>query len=129
MPLVKISILKGWDKVEKKKASDIIHNSLVKAFKIPESDYSHRIIEFEKENFIFPESKSEKIIIIEMDVFPGRSKNAKKELYKMIVDSLELMGIPRNDVTIVLSEPLLENWGIKGGKAADEENIGFNIKV
>jgi hypothetical protein len=33
------------------------------------------------------------------------------------------------DITIVLLEPPLENWGIRGGKPANDAELGFNINV
>ena len=38
-------------------------------------------------------------------------------------------GIDGNDITIVLLEPPLENWGVKGGKPANEVELGFNINI
>lgn len=34
-----------------------------------------------------------------------------------------------DDITIVLHESSLENWGVKCGKLANEVNLGFEIKV
>jgi phenylpyruvate tautomerase PptA (4-oxalocrotonate tautomerase family) len=63
-------------------------------------------------------------------MFRGRSIEAKKELYRLITDKLsENPGIDGNDIVIVLLEPPLENWGIRGGKPASEVDLGFNIKV
>ena len=46
MPLVKISILEGRPVSEKKKLLDIVHSSLVEAFKIPDNDRTQRVYEF-----------------------------------------------------------------------------------
>jgi phenylpyruvate tautomerase PptA (4-oxalocrotonate tautomerase family) len=128
MPLVKISMLKIWDNNQKRLISDKIHESLVEAFKIPDDDYNHQIIEFTKDNFIYEKNKTEKYILIEMTIFPGRSKNAKKTLYKIIVEKLSELNISPTDITIVLNEPSLENWGLSG-KSGDETDIGFNLNV
>jgi phenylpyruvate tautomerase PptA (4-oxalocrotonate tautomerase family) len=128
MPLVKISIMKIWNVDQKKNISDRIHESLVEAFKIPDYDYNHQIIEFEKENFIYSRNRTEKSIFIEMTVFPGRSKKAKCDLYSAITRKLAEMDISANDVTIVLNEPPLENWGL-AGKSGEETSIGFKIDV
>jgi len=128
MPLVRISMLKIWSDNEKRIISDKIHESLVEAFKIPDYDYNHQIVEFERNNFFYSKNKSEKYILIEMYVFPGRSKEAKKNLYSKIVNKLSEISIEAKDITVVLNEPPLENWGLSG-KSGDETEIGFNLKV
>jgi phenylpyruvate tautomerase PptA (4-oxalocrotonate tautomerase family) len=63
-------------------------------------------------------------------MFKGRTIEAKKALYKSINDNLASNpGIDGDDITIVLIEPPLENWGIRGGKPASEVKLGFNITV
>jgi 4-oxalocrotonate tautomerase family enzyme len=63
-------------------------------------------------------------------LFQGRSFEAKKSLYKNIVDNLEAaLGVKRTDVFIVIQEPPLENWGVAGGKPASEVDFGFKIDV
>ena len=63
-------------------------------------------------------------------MFEGRTINAKKALYKAKNANLASNpGIDGDDITIVLIEPPLENWSIKGGKPANEVEIGFNITV
>jgi len=124
-----ISLVSGWSAADKRKLSDTIHNALVSAFAIPTDDYNHRIVEYKPSDFILPAGKSEKFVLIEMTVFPGRSADAKAKLYKEIVDGLEKLGVPKSDVLIVLNEPPMENWGVRGGQRGDTVNIGFNLKV
>ena len=59
-----------------------------------------------------------------------RSRAAKKELYSAICRNLKIQpGIPATDIIIVLNEIPLQNWGISGGKPADEVELGFTVKV
>ena len=129
MPLVSISICKGRSRQEKKALMDAIHSALVDCFKIPDSDRNQRIIEIEPENFEYPEGKTQNFTIIEMTVFPGRSFDAKKKLYQTIVKDLGRLDIQPNDILIVLKEPPLENWGIRGGRPANEVDLGFKLDV
>ena len=128
MPLVKISMLKIWNENQKRDISDKIHESLVEAFQIPDDDYMHQITEFEKENYLYSKKRSEKYILIEMTILPGRSKKAKKQLYKNIVNRLAELEISPVDIIIVLNELPLENWGLSG-KSGEETDIGFNLNV
>jgi phenylpyruvate tautomerase PptA (4-oxalocrotonate tautomerase family) len=129
MPLVTIVIVEGKTKEFKKLILDAVHDSLVAAFKIPDHDRNQRIIEVPLENLECPTGKAENFITIEITVFPGRSLQAKRILYQEIVSRLKKLGIQGDDILIVLNEPSLENWGIRGGYPASEVNIGFKIDV
>lgn len=128
MPLVKVSLLKGRSIEEKKALLDAIHAALLDAFKIPENDRTQRIFEFEPENFDIPEEKTSNYTIIEIDVFPGRSLDAKRKLYQKIVQNLSEQIQP-NDILVILKEPSLDNWGVRGGKPASEIDLGFKLDV
>ena len=129
MPIVKVSLLKGKSKEEKKALSDAIHASLIKAFKIPEGDRIQRIFEFEPENFDIPEGKTSNYTLIEIVAFPGRSLDAKRKLYQTIVQNLKELEIQPSDLLIVLKEPPLDNWGVRGGSPASEIDLGFKLDV
>jgi phenylpyruvate tautomerase PptA (4-oxalocrotonate tautomerase family) len=130
MPLVKIEIQKGKSAAYKKALLDNVHQALVDSFKIPEDDRIQRLYELDAEDFEVGGSKTSDFILIELTVFHGRSLEAKRNLYKAIVDSLEkALGIGRNDVLIVLNEQALDNWGVRGGIPACEADLGFNINV
>jgi hypothetical protein len=73
--------------------------------------------------------KTENFVTIEMTVYPGRSLQAKKALYREIVSRLQKLEIQGDDILMVLNEPSLENWGIRGGHPASEVDIGFKINV
>jgi len=129
MPIVTINLRKGRTSDEKKQIFDAVHDALVLAFKIAESDRTQKMVEFEDDTFEIPAGKTERYTIIEIAVFPGRSKDAKRELYQMIVEKLGTLGIPANDVFILLNEQPLDNWGIRGGHMASEIQLGYELKV
>ncbi len=130
MPIVRIEMLRGKSPEYRKTILNVVHQALVDCFKIPHYDRNQRIIEIDKENFEHPENRSEDYLLIEITAFKGRSNEAKKNLYQSIVDHLvQELGIARTDIIIVIHEPPLENWGIAGGKPANEVNLGFKIDV
>lgn len=55
--------------------------------------------------------------------------DAKRHLYKEIVERLEPMGIPGDHVSILLRDSPTQNWGIRGGRAACDIDLGFDIDV
>jgi len=120
---------KGKSRQQKKAVSDAVHAALVDSFQIPELDRNQRLIEIEPEDFQVPKGKTVDYTTIEMTVFPGRSLDAKKKLYQSVVANLGALNIPPMDLLIVLHEPPLENWGIRGGVPASEVDLGFKLDV
>ena len=129
MPLVRIEILKGRSADEKQRLLDAVHAALVEAFGIPDDDRTQRIVEHEAESFEIPPGAGERYSLIEITAFPGRSADAKRRLYEAIVRNLAAERVPAEDVFVVLSEPPMENWGIRGGKPASDVDLGFRVDV
>lgn len=129
MPLVTITIIEGKTREFRRLIFDAVHDSLVAALKIHDHDRNQRIVEIRLDNLEFPAGRTESFVTIEMTVYPGRSLQAKKALYQEIVSRLQRLEIQGDDILIVLNEPPLENWGIRGGYPASEVDIGFEINV
>jgi phenylpyruvate tautomerase PptA (4-oxalocrotonate tautomerase family) len=127
MPLVRIEVLKG--RAAPRRLLSAVHAALVEAFGIPEDDRTARLIEHDPEHFEIPPGHTEDYTLVEITAFPGRSTTAKRALYAAIVRNLGAEGVPPDDVFIVLDEPALENWGIRGGRSADEVDLGFRLDV
>jgi phenylpyruvate tautomerase PptA (4-oxalocrotonate tautomerase family) len=106
-----------------------VHDALVEAFEIPDDDRTQRIVEYDPINFEVPPGKSDRYTLIEIAAFPGRSRTAKAALYEAIVQRLGDLGVDATDVSIVVHEPSLENWGIRGGRPADEVDLGYRLDV
>lgn len=130
MPLVRIDMYKGRSEEKKKDILDAVHQSLVETFKIPDDDRNQRIYEFDDCNFERRSNKTKEFTIIEITAFKGRTRETKKMLYRRIVENLSSKaGISPSDILIYINEPALENWGIAGGKPADEVDLGFKIEI
>ncbi len=130
MPVVRIEMLKGRSTLERKAVMENVRKTLVEALKLPDSAVTQRLYVLERECFDIPPGRSEKYMVIEVTMFPGRSKAAKKKMYELIVRNLEKdAGIPPEDVFIIVKEPPLDNWGVRGGKQASEVDIGYDLKI
>ena len=115
MPLVRIEMKKGKSKEYKKMMLDCVHSGLVEAFGIEEWDRFQRIIEIDTDDFETAPEKTDDFMIIELTIFPGRSKEQKKKAIERITAKLgEQLSIAPSDIFIVMSEPPLENWGMGG---------------
>lgn len=132
MPSVLIEVRKQYNKEQEVALMDAVHSALIEAFKILPSDKNVRLIMHEPHRFACPpdREKPELYTHISIDCFAGRSLEAKRNLYKTIVSKLEnQFGIPKNHVKIMLREIPRENWGIRGGQAACDIDLGFKIDV
>jgi len=127
MPLVHVHLRAGRSASEKKAILDGLHAAFVEALKIPETDRHQLLHEYAPEHFearYGPDG-----VFIEAMVFPGRSRDAKRKLYRLVALNLERAGVPKDRVLVVLHEPPLENWGIRGGQCATDVQLGFKIDV
>ncbi|MBO4688355.1 MAG: tautomerase family protein [Clostridiales bacterium] len=119
MPLVRIDLIKGKSPEYKKTLLTCIHNSLKETLQIEDWDRFQRIVEIEKEDFETAPFKTENFMIIEITLFPGRTKEQKKSLIENMTSSLsEALGIAPTDIFIVINEPADENWGLGGKQRA-----------
>ncbi|MFM8901735.1 MAG: tautomerase family protein [Burkholderiales bacterium] len=128
MPIVKIEVCRPRPADQIAAMIDAVYQAQLIAFKLPQDDKQIRYVEHKAECFPVPPGKTENFTFIEFQVFPGRSLQAKRDLYAGVVARLGELGIQPRDITIVLHEPPLENWGLRG-LPASEIDLGFNLKV
>ena len=115
MPLVRIDMVKGKSPEYKKTVLDVVHEGLIDAFGIEDRDRFQRIVEIPDEDFERPEGKTDDFMIIELTLFPGRTKEQKKAaITKITAELSNRLNIAPTDVFILINEPPLENWGMAG---------------
>ena len=115
MPLVRVEIIKGKSAEYKKTLLDCIHDGLMESIGIADWDRFQRIIEIDRGDFETPSEKTDQFTIIEITMFPERTKEQKKALIETVTKKLgKRLKIRPTDVFIVLREPPDENWGLGG---------------
>jgi phenylpyruvate tautomerase PptA (4-oxalocrotonate tautomerase family) len=131
MPSVLIEIRRAIRADEEVAMIEAVHSALREAFKIPPGDRNIRLVVHEPHRFACPPQLTlpELFTLINVDAFTGRSLDAKRAFYVEVVEKLEQIGIPKDHVIIVLREISTENWGIRGGQAACDVELGFKIDV
>jgi phenylpyruvate tautomerase PptA (4-oxalocrotonate tautomerase family) len=129
MPIVTIDTRRGIGGETKRRLLDAVHHALMAAFKIPDHDRAQRIVEHAPEDFEIPPGRGERFAVVTIQAFAGRSTDAKRALYREIVERFEAAGVPKRDVFIVLQEIPVENWGLRGGVAGCDVDFGFDIRV
>ena len=131
MPNSLVEVRRRYSEAEEVAIIDALHDALVAAFQIPQEDKHVRLIAHEPHRFSHAPhlAEPELYTLVSIDCFSGRSVQAKRNLYGEIVDRLAALGIPRDHISIVLRESETENWGIRGGQAACDIDLGFNLNV
>ena len=129
MAQIKIYALNKTMKRHRDHLSIAIHQALIKTLKYPIEKKFQRFISLESEHFIYPSDRTESYIIIEISMFEGRTKEAKKALINTLFQNInDLCGIDFNDIEITIFETPKENWGIRG-KNADELQLNYQINI
>lgn len=131
MPSSLVEIRRRYTEAEEVIIIDAVHDALVSAFRIPPEDKHIRLVAHEPHRFTHSPglTQPEYYTLVSIDCMAGRSLDAKRNLYTAIVDRLAALGIPKDHVTIVLQEIELENWGIRGGQAACDMDLWFDVNV
>lgn len=128
MGQVKIYGLKENIEKNRVEISNAIHNSITTALEFPKEKRFHRFISFSKEDFIFPDSRTENYLIIEIIMFKGRSNTTKKSLIELLFKNIGKIGINPSDLEITLIEEPPENWGIRG-VVGSELKISYRVEI
>jgi phenylpyruvate tautomerase PptA (4-oxalocrotonate tautomerase family) len=129
MPLVRLEVRQGRSATQKQALLDAAHAALVEALGIPDQDRLQRIVEHAREDFELPPASSDNFVLVQVTMFAGRSRQAKRRLYQALVRNFGELGVAPADVFVVLQEPSLDNWGIRGGQMASEVDLGFEVHV
>ncbi|HEY0666264.1 MAG TPA: tautomerase family protein [Gallionella sp.] len=129
MPLARIEVRKTWLPEQVQAIMEAVYRAQLEALQLPEHDRQIRFIQHRPEHFHVPPGKTDNYTLIEISLFAGRSIEAKRALYQVIVKKLGAVGIAPDDIFIVLHEVPLENWGVRGGVPASEVDLGFRIDI
>ncbi|MBI5520740.1 MAG: tautomerase family protein [Desulfovibrio sp.] len=129
MPVTLVSAVAGRTAAEKRALMEAVQGAIVKGLKLPPHDRYLRLAEHAPDEWLLPEGKSGRFVLIEIALFEGRTPETKGALYAEIVAALEGLGMDRNDVFIRLIEQPRENFGIRGGQRADLVQLGYEVKV
>lgn len=129
MPNALIEVRRHYSHEEEAGIIDAVHAAMMEGLKIPVWDKTIRLIVHEPHRFATPPDIGDRYTLVSIDLFTGRSPEAKKALYRALVKNLQPFGIPGNHVKVCLREIPRENWGLRGGFAASELELGYEVNV
>ena len=106
MPNTQIETRRQCTPDQERKIIDAVHSVMVEGLVC---DKTIHLVAHEPHRCPAPPGKSDRCTLISIDLFAGRSFNAKKSLYRAIVRNLEPLDIPGDHVKITLRESPSEN--------------------
>lgn len=119
MPYARIEISCGWSRSRKDDLLAAVDAAFVATLGVPPEDAYLRLFEFAGADARIPKKHGPDFAFIEVQLFPGRSRETKSALYRELVRAFAAAGVPPADLSIALVEIPRGDWGIDGGKAAD----------
>ncbi|MEW8627221.1 MAG: tautomerase family protein [Candidatus Thiodiazotropha sp.] len=109
--------------------SNVINQCMVEALSFPENKRAHRFLPMDKEDFFYPEGRTDAYTVIEISMMEGRSVEAKKHLIHLLFQRLESeVGLAPIDVEIAITESPACNWGFRG-ITGDEADLDYKINI
>ena len=129
MSQVKIYGLKSHLDPIKRQLSDVIHSCVVDALQFPVDKRAHRFFPLEREDFFYPDGRSEAYTILELTMITGRTVETKKKLIRLLFDRIsEQVGIAQYDIEICIQESPALDWGFRG-MHGDEVKLNYKVEV
>ena len=110
---------------------EAVHASIVEAFRVSPVHRNVTLVVHEPHRFLGRTDcpTPERLTNVSIYVLPGRSLEAKRRLYKLLIGSLEELGIPGQCVLVRLHELPPENFGVRGGQPVCDIELGYPVKV
>jgi phenylpyruvate tautomerase PptA (4-oxalocrotonate tautomerase family) len=113
--IVRIDIQTGKSTAYKREILHSVREALASSLGASDDRIASRLIETPADNIDAPETRSDRLTMIEVTMLPSEDPDAEQKLYAAIVARLgEKPGIHQHDITVVVREPAAECFAIGG---------------
>ena len=131
MPSAIVEVRRPYDADEETRILLCVHEAIVQAFQVSPVHRNVTLIVHQPHRFLGRTDcpDPERLTNISIFVLPGRSLQAKRALYRLLVEGLQVFGIPPACVLIRLHELAPENFGVRGGQALCDVELGYPVDV
>jgi hypothetical protein len=131
MPSAVVEIRTAYTPEVEVQILEAVHSAIVQAFRVSPVHRNVTLVVHEPHRFLGRTDcpAPERLTNISIFVLPGRSLQAKRKLYKLLIDSLEGLGIPGACILIRLHELPPENIGVRGGQPVCDVELGYPVNV
>ncbi|MBY7729155.1 tautomerase family protein [Vibrio splendidus] len=110
--------------------SNVLQQCLNSEMGLPDDKRAHRFVPLERDDFFYPEGRTEAYTIIEINMMEGRAVNTKKRLIKKIFSEIEKqLGISPIDIEITIKEQPSHCWGFRGMTGDEAQDLKYKVKV
>ncbi len=122
MPLVLIDVIRGRNEADTRKLMDTVHEAMVEAFDVPDSDRYQILSQHEPHEMVALDTGLglERSTALVMLRFISRERNelAKQELYRLLAENLQRdCGVGPDDLIVTLAENGAADWSFGRGVA------------
>ncbi len=131
MPSAVIEVRRPYAPEEETALMESVHAAIVDAFQVSPVHRNVSLVVHAGHRFLGRTDcpDPERLTNISIYALPGRSVDAKRRLYRGLVDRLQGFGIPPACVLIRLFELPAENFGVRGGQALCDVDLGYTVNV
>ena len=131
MPSAIVEVRRSYSPEQEAYLLESVHDAIVQAFKVSPVHRNVTLVVHEPHRFLGRTDCATPEWLTNVSIFllPGRSLEAKRRLYRLITDAFAVAGIPPNCVLIRLHELPAENFGVRGGQALCDVELGYSVDV
>ena len=110
--------------------SDAIHLCMQEVLGMPEDKRAQRFVPLNKEDFYYPDGRSDKYTVIEINMMAGRKPETQKALIKALFEKLQQsVALSPIDVEITIKEQQPYQWGFRGMTGDEVKDLAYQIQV
>lgn len=114
----------------KQQLSDVLQQCLNRELGLPDDKRAHRFVPLDREDFFFPQGRTEAYTVIEINMMEGRTVETKKRLIKTIFNHAEReLGLSPIDIEITIKEQPSHCWGFRGMTGDEAQDLKYKINV
>lgn len=109
---------------EAKKLMAAVRRAMIDVLRIPPDDPLVRLTTYPRDHVLAPARMRE--VTVHVMMFAGRPDTTKNRLYADVTARFEALGVPRDNVLVVVHDIPVANWGV-GGVPAGHLDLGIAL--
>lgn len=131
MPSAIVEVRRNYSPEQETYLLESVHHAIVEAFGVSPLHRNVTLVVHAPHRFLGRTDCATPEWLTNVSIFllPGRSVPAKRRLYRLLVDAFLRVGIPPQCVLIRLHELPAENFGVRGGQALCDVELGYSVDV
>lgn len=115
MIIVRIDVQAGKSTAYKREILHSVRGALASSLGAADDRIAQRLIETSADNIDAPETRSDRLTIVEVTMLPRQDPDLKQTMYTALVARLgEKPGIHQHDITVIVHEPAAECFAVGG---------------